>query len=241
MIVFPAIDLKDSQVVRLTQGNYDQVTRYGSDPLAQAKEFAAEGAAWLHMVDLDAAKAGAPVNRKIVSQVAKHSGLKVQVGGGIRSLEMAKIYLEAGVSRVVVGTKAAQDPAFLADLGKTFPGQVALGLDTKQGKIAIHGWTQTLEQTAAEFLQSTPLQGIACLIFTDIARDGMLSGPNIPELQKIMAATELPVIASGGVSSLKDIQDLVDIEECKLYGVIVGKALYEAKFTLKDALKVARS
>lgn len=241
MIIFPAIDLKDSQVVRLTQGDYEQVTHYAKKPLDQAKEFADAGAQWLHMVDLDAAKAGQAVNRKIVAEVAQKSGLKVQVGGGIRSLEMARTYLEDGVSRVVVGTKAAQDPAFLESLGNHFPGQVALGLDTKQGKIAIHGWTQTIETTAVDFLKNAPLQGIYCLIFTDIARDGMLSGPNIAELQKIMAATELPVIASGGVSCLQDLRDLLDLEDCKLLGVITGKALYEGKFTLKDALKIAES
>lgn len=241
MLLFPAIDLKNGQVVRLTQGDYAQVTRYAVDPLAQAKEFSAAGAQWLHMVDLDAAKAGQPVNRSLISEVAKKSGLKVQLGGGIRSLEMAKIYLEEGVSRIVVGTKAAQEPDFLAALGASFPGKVALGLDTKAGKIAIHGWTQTLDQTAEDFLKTAPLKGIYCLIFTDIARDGMLNGPNISELKKVMAATELPVIASGGISSLQDIQSLMDLEDCKLLGVIVGKALYEAKFTLQDALKIAGS
>jgi phosphoribosylformimino-5-aminoimidazole carboxamide ribotide isomerase len=241
MILFPAIDLKDGQVVRLKQGDYGQVTQYSKSPLAQAMEFAAAGAQWLHMVDLDAAKAGKPVNRKIVAEVAAKSGLKVQIGGGIRSLEMAQTYFEEGVSRVVVGTKAAQDPDFLAALGETFPQQVALGLDTKEGKIAIQGWTQTLDTTVEDFLKTAPLAGIYCLIFTDIARDGMLSGPNLAELKKVMAASELSVIASGGISSLKDIQDLVDLEDCKLLGVIVGKALYEGKFNLKDAIKVVNS
>ncbi|MGH7830418.1 MAG: 1-(5-phosphoribosyl)-5-[(5-phosphoribosylamino)methylideneamino]imidazole-4-carboxamide isomerase [Candidatus Binatia bacterium] len=239
MILFPAIDLKDGQVVRLKQGDYSRVTRYAKDALAQAREFAAQGAEWLHMVDLDAAKAGQAVNRKLIAQVAKQSGLKVQVGGGIRSVEMAGAYLGEGVSRVVVGTKAARDPDFLRALGATYPKQVALGLDTKDGKIAVQGWTETLDVSAEDFLKSASLQGIYCLIFTDIARDGMLTGPNLQALRRVMAATELPVIASGGIARLEDIRALADLENCKLLGVIVGKALYEGKFTLKEALQVA--
>ena len=240
MIIFPAIDLKDGQVVRLKQGDYSQVTKYGRNPLEQAMAFKGEGAEWLHMVDLDAAKAGAPVNSALIAEVAQKSGLKVQIGGGIRSVGMARVYFDAGVSRVVVGTRAAQHPDFLGELSEAFPQQVALGLDTKEGKIAVQGWTETLEQSAEDFLKSAPLKDIACLIFTDIARDGMLSGPNIPALQKIMAATELPVIASGGIASIGDLRDLAALENCKLLGVIVGKALYEGKFTLKEALKVAK-
>lgn len=239
MILFPAIDIKDGKVVRLKQGDYDQVTSYGEDPLAMALEWAAQGAEWLHVVDLDAAKAGLPVNLTVVAEIARRSGLRVQIGGGIRTLEMAKLYFDEGISRVVVGTKAAQNPEFLRSIGVTFPGHVALGLDTKEGKIAIHGWTETLEETAVDFLKSAPLKGIHCLIYTDIARDGMLTGPNLPALQDILNATELPVIASGGVSSLADIRSLAELENCKLLGVIVGKALYEGKFTLKEALQAA--
>lgn len=239
MILFPAIDLQAGKIVRLKQGDYGQVTRYQKDPVSQAVEWAQAGAQWVHMVDLDAARLGRPVNRKTVAEVAKKSGLKVQVGGGIRSLETARAYFEDGVERIVVGTKAAQDPQFLANLGENFPGKVALGLDAKDGKIAIQGWTQTTDLQVEDFLKTASLKGIHCLIYTDIARDGMLTGPNIPALKRVLKASDLSVIASGGISSLQDIQTLVDLEDCKLLGVIVGKALYERKFSLKEALKVA--
>ncbi|MDL1873451.1 1-(5-phosphoribosyl)-5-((5-phosphoribosylamino)methylideneamino)imidazole-4-carboxamide isomerase, partial [Deltaproteobacteria bacterium PRO3] len=158
-----------------------------------------------------------------------------------RSVATAGEYIGDGVARVVVGTKATRDPEFLAALGAKFPGQIALGLDTKAGKIAVHGWTETTGLTVPEYLKSAPLAGVYCLIFTDIARDGMLSGPNIPALREVMAATELPVIASGGVSSLEDLRALVAMEDCKLLGAITGKALYEGKFTLREALKAAES
>lgn len=241
MILFPAIDLKDGKAVRLQQGDYDQVTQYSDDPLALARRFAEEGAKWIHIVDLDAAKAGKPVHRELIARIAREVPARLQVGGGIRSVATAGEYIGDGVARVVVGTKATQDPEFLAALGAKFPGKIALGLDTKAGKIAVHGWTETTGLTVPEYLKSAPLAGVYCLIFTDIARDGMLSGPNIPALREVMAATELPVIASGGVSSLEDLRALVAMEDCKLLGAITGKALYEGKFTLREALKAAES
>lgn len=241
MILFPAIDLKDGKAVRLQQGDYDQVTQYSDDPLALAKRFAEEGAKWIHIVDLDAAKAGKPVHRELIARIAREVPAQLQVGGGIRSAETAGQYLSDGVARVVVGTKATQDPAFLAELGGKFPGKIALGLDTKAGKIAVQGWTETTGLTIPEYLKSAPLAGVYCLIFTDIARDGMLSGPNLPALREVLQATELPVIASGGVSSLEDLRALVEMEDCKLLGAITGKALYEGKFSLREAIKVAES
>ncbi len=236
MILLPAIDLKDGRVVRLTRGNYDQVTVYPRAPLEQAKNWAAQGAEWVHMVDLDAAKSGRPVHRDLISQVSRETGLKVQVGGGIRSLEMARAYLEAGVARVVVGTQAVKDPNFLRTLGEQFPQRIALGLDTKSGKISIQGWTETTEFSVKDFLVRAPLEGISCLVFTDIARDGTLKGPNLDALRSVMSLSPLPVIASGGVSQLSDLEALKNIADEKLMGVIVGKALYEGKFTLKQAL-----
>ncbi|MFO1464088.1 MAG: 1-(5-phosphoribosyl)-5-[(5-phosphoribosylamino)methylideneamino]imidazole-4-carboxamide isomerase [bacterium] len=242
MIVFPAIDLKDGKAVRLQQGDYDQVTQYSDDPLSLARRFREEGAEWIHVVDLDAAKAGRPVHLDLIAGIAREvAPVKLQVGGGIRSLEIARAYFDAGVARVVVGTKAVQDPDFLAALGQAYPGRIALGLDAKAGKIAVHGWTETTGASIEGFLKTAPLEGIYCLIFTDIARDGMLTGPNLPALLEVAKATELPIIASGGVSSLQDIQALVDLENCKILGVITGKALYEGKFTLSEALKVGRS
>jgi len=241
MLLLPAIDILNGQVVRLKQGEYDQVTRYSQDPLALARSWADAGVEWGHMVDLDAAKAGHPVNRALIAKVAKQSGVKIEVGGGIRSLEMARAYLEEGVQRVVVGTQAVRDPEFLAQLGANFPGQVALGLDAKEGKIAVQGWTETTDRSVEDFLKAAPLKGIHCLIYTDIERDGMLTGPNIPALKKVLQVSGLPVISSGGIGSLQDIQNLLDLEDCKLLGTIVGKALYEGKFTLEKALQIAKS
>jgi phosphoribosylformimino-5-aminoimidazole carboxamide ribotide isomerase len=238
MILFPAIDLKDGKVVRLKQGDYGQVTQYGADALAVAKKFADQGAQWVHVVDLDAAKTGEAKNQAIVEQIAAQSGLKVQTGGGIRTLQTAGKFLAAGISRVVVGTQAVRDPAFLRELGEAFPNRVALGLDTKEGKIAVTGWTETVDQTLESYLQTAPLQGIAALIFTDISRDGMLTGPNLESLKKVLADSPIPVIASGGISSLEDLKSLSGLKHPNLLGVIVGKALYEGKFTVKEALKI---
>lgn len=241
MIVFPAIDLKDGKAVRLRQGDYDQVTQYSAEPLELIKQFRDEGAAWIHVVDLDAAKTGRPAHLELISRMAREAGpAQLQVGGGIRTVETADAYFAAKVSRVVVGTKAVQDPDFLRQLGEAHPKRIALGLDTKAGKIAVHGWTETTGLSVADYLKQAPLAGVHSLIFTDIARDGMLTGPNLAALQEVLQVTELPVIASGGISSLADIQSLVDLEDCKLLGVITGKAIYENKFSLKDALAIAK-
>ncbi|HCU25765.1 MAG TPA: 1-(5-phosphoribosyl)-5-[(5-phosphoribosylamino)methylideneamino]imidazole-4-carboxamide isomerase [Deltaproteobacteria bacterium] len=240
MIVFPAIDLKDGKAVRLKQGDYSQVTSYSDDPIALVRQWKDQGAEWIHVVDLDAAKAGRPVHLELISQMAREAGaVHLQVGGGIRTVEAAGAYFDKNISRVVVGTKAVQDPDFLKGLSETFPRRVALGLDTKDGKIAVQGWTETTELTIREYLRQAPLEHVHSLIFTDIARDGMLSGPNLEALREVLSSTELPVIASGGISSLEDIRALAEMEDCKLLGVITGKALYEGKFTLQEAIHYA--
>lgn len=242
MIVFPAIDLKDGKAVRLRQGDYDQVTQYSDDPLSLVRQFKDEGAEWIHVVDLDAAKAGKPAHLELIARMAREAGpVHLQVGGGIRTVEAADAYFAENVSRVVVGTKAVQDPDFLRRLGEAHPKKIALGLDTKAGKIAVHGWTETTGLSVADYLKQAPLQGVHSLIFTDIARDGMLTGPNLEALKEVLKVTELPVIASGGIASLEDIRALVELEDCKVYGVITGKAIYENKFSLKDAIRLARS
>ena len=242
MIVFPAIDLKDGKAVRLRQGDYDQVTQYSEDPLQLVRQFKNDGADWIHVVDLDAAKAGRPVHLELISRMTREAApVQLQVGGGIRTVEAADAYFAENVARVVVGTKAVQDPEFLRQLGEAHPQRISLGLDTKAGKIAVHGWTETTGTTVDEYLKQAPLQGVHSLIFTDIARDGMLSGPNLEALREVLKITELPVIASGGVASLEDIQALVDLEDCKLLGVITGKAIYENKFSLKEAIRIASS
>jgi phosphoribosylformimino-5-aminoimidazole carboxamide ribotide isomerase len=241
MIVFPAIDLKDGKAVRLRQGDYDQVTHYSDDPLQLVRQFKNDGAEWIHVVDLDAAKAGRPVHLELIARMAREAGpVHLQVGGGIRTVEAADAYFAENISRVVVGTKAVQDPEFLRRLGEAHPKRIALGLDTKAGKIAVHGWTETTGLSVAEYLQQAPLEGVHSLIFTDIARDGMLTGPNLEALREVLKVTVLPVIASGGVSSLEDIRALVEMEDCKLLGVITGKAIYENKFSLKDAIALAK-
>jgi phosphoribosylformimino-5-aminoimidazole carboxamide ribotide isomerase len=238
MILFPAIDIKDGKVVRLEQGDYGKVTQYADDPVAVARQFAAQGAAWAHVVDLDAAKTGEPLNQAVVQRIAEEAGLKIQLGGGVRSVEMAQQYLRAGISRVVVGTQAVRDPSFLKKLGEGFPGKVALGLDTKEGKLAVAGWTETIELKIEAYLAGAPLQGIAALIFTDISRDGMLTGPNLKSLKKVLEISPVPVIASGGIASLEDLKSLRELKHPNLLGAIVGKALYEGKFTVEQALNI---
>jgi phosphoribosylformimino-5-aminoimidazole carboxamide ribotide isomerase len=240
MILFPAIDIKDGKVVRLHQGDYGQITQYADDPVAVARQFTDQGAQWVHVVDLDAAKTGKTVNQALVKKIATQSGLKVQTGGGIRSLEVAGQYLRAGIARVVVGTQAARDPSFLQELGQAFPQQVALGLDTRAGKIAVTGWTETTDLTLESYLAQAPLTGIAALIFTDISRDGMLTGPNLKSLKRVLEISPVPVIASGGIASLEDLKSLRDLHHSNLLGAIVGKALYEGKFTVSEALKILK-
>ena len=230
--LYPAIDLRGGRVVRLSQGDYAAETVYGDDPVAVASEFAEAGARWVHVVDLDAARTGDPVNRPVVGAIAAalDGRARLQTGGGVRSIADAEALAAAGVARVVMGSAAVRDPALVAVASSVLP--VAVGLDHRGGELAVHGWTEGSGVALAAALGMFPTA--AAFVITDIARDGMLTGPDVAGLAAAVAVTEIPVIASGGVASLGDIAELAEI--AGLAGVITGKALYEGRFTVAEAL-----
>ena len=238
MLIFPAIDLRDGQVVRLVEGDYDRMTVYGNDPLSVAKAYREAGAEYLHVVDLDAAKDGAQKNLAVIEKLAAESGLRLEVGGGVRDEASAKRYLDAGVSRVILGSAAIENPAFMEALAKRYPGQVAAGVDAKNGFVAIHGWKTITDMIAYDFVESLPRCGIDTVIYTDISRDGKLQGPNVSAYEWLSKIKNLNIVASGGVSSPEDITAL---SRLNLYAAIIGKALYDGRITLEAALKVAQS
>ena len=233
--LYPAIDLRDGRCVRLYQGDYGRETVYGDDPVAQALAFEAEGAAWIHVVDLDAARTGEPVNRSVVAAIAAAVSVPVQTGGGVRDEAAAEALIEAGVARVVLGTAALEQPDLVRRLAPRFP--VAVGLDARGREVAVRGWEQgsgrDLLDVAAEFADA----GVAALVVTEIGRDGTLEGPDLEGLAAVLGATGIDVIASGGVGTLDDLRalDQLSVGDRRLAGVIVGRALYEGAFTLTDA------
>lgn len=239
MIIYPAIDIKDGQCVRLTQGLADQKTNYYSDPVEPARVFQAEGTHWVHVVDLDGAFTGKGSNLHLVRQIAE-LGLKVQLGGGMREIENIERALEAGVSRVVVGTRASKDPEFVALAAEKFGAAVAVGIDAKDGKVAVRGWVDVTDVCAIALAKSVVDAGIQTLIYTDIATDGMMSGPNLEAQAEMCEAVNAQVIASGGVARREDIIRLNELAQRlpSLHGAIVGKALYEKTVTLPDLIGI---
>ncbi|MCM2675644.1 1-(5-phosphoribosyl)-5-[(5-phosphoribosylamino)methylideneamino]imidazole-4-carboxamide isomerase [Alkalicoccobacillus plakortidis] len=237
-IIYPAIDMRDGKCVRLLQGDYNQETVYGDSPFDMAKTFAEEGAEWIHMVDLDGAKAKKRVNHEHVIRVAKELKAKVQIGGGIRSAEDVAYYLDHGVDRVILGSVAVQNPAFAKEMLATYGGaRIVIGIDARNGYVATEGWLETSEVKAEELAREMVRFGAEIFIFTDIARDGMLSGPNTEAIEALAIASGAKVIASGGVSSLDDLDELAAKQSSGIAGAIVGKALYTNQFTLKEALQ----
>ena len=237
MIIYPAIDLLDGQCVRLSQGKYDQVTVYSDDPLSIAEGFAAAGAKWIHMVDLNAARTGIPVNQSIIAAVVKRTGLEVQTGGGIRNLDTLRYLIEEiGVSRCVIGTSAIRDRAFTKKALILYGDNIAIGLDAQNCEIAVDGWTSGSGINVIDFAKIMKEMGARTVIYTDIARDGMLSGPATESTRELVDATGLSVIASGGIGSEEDIT-LIQTSGCS--GVIVGKAIYEVKVRLSVCLQNA--
>lgn len=237
--IYPAIDMRGGNCVRLLQGDYNKETIYGDSPFDMARSFAADGAEWIHMVDLDGAKDGKRVNDRFVIEAAQKLSVKIQIGGGIRSEEDILHYLDNGVDRVIIGSIAVSKPEFAMDMIKKYGGKIAIGIDAKNGYVATHGWLDTSEQRAIDLGKRFADAGAETFIFTDIATDGTLSGPNIEAVCQMAEVTGKNVIASGGVSSLEDLKALAS--EKGISGAIVGKALYENRFTLKEALASAKA
>ena len=234
MILLPAIDLYEKKVVRLTRGDYAQMTVYNDDPVAQAKLFQDAGAQWRHTVDLEGAKDGATPNYSVIEAICKDTSLKVEIGGGIRSLDTIQKYLDAGVERVILGTKAVTDPAFLEESLDKFGSHIAVGVDIKDGKIAIKGWLETAQDSVEDFFTKLCKLGVSTVICTDVSKDGMLAGTNVDLYRQLSQKFSLDLIASGGVSSQ---EDLTRLKALGLYGAILGKALYTGALDLKTALK----
>lgn len=234
MILLPAIDLYEGKVVRLTQGDYGNMTVYREDPAAQAAEFQAAGAVWLHTVDLEGARDGGTPNFEVIRQICRTTGLKVETGGGIRSLDTIARYLDVGVERVILGTQAVTDPEFLEAAVRRFGAHVAVGVDLKEGAIAIRGWRETAPEPAEQFFARLCALGVRTVICTDVSRDGLLGGTNVALYQELSQRFDLDLIASGGVSSIKDLQQL---KQTGLYGAILGKALYTGALELRRALR----
>jgi phosphoribosylformimino-5-aminoimidazole carboxamide ribotide isomerase len=243
LILFPAIDLKDGQCVRLVKGDMSQATVFNADPADQARRFAAAGAEWLHLVDLNGAFAGKPVNGAAVEAILKSVTLPVQLGGGIRDLARISDWLARGVSRVILGTAALKNPALVKEACRAFPGKIAVGIDAKGGKVAVEGWAETSDVTALDLARKFEDAGVAVLIFTDIDRDGLLQGVNVASTADLARSVSVPVIASGGVSSLADIDALLKIAPSTrtygggIIGVISGRALYDGRLDLATALR----
>lgn len=236
MDILPAIDLRNGQCVRLLQGDYDRQINYNDDPLAQARLFENDGARYLHVVDLDGARDGSASNHDVIRRLAENTKLKLEVGGGIRSEETVTRLLECGVERTVLGTRALEDIDWFEGLVSRHPGRIVLGLDARDGKISTRGWTKDSDITVEHMAGVVNDWPLAAIVYTDIARDGMLTGPNIKATNELAQSCRVPVIASGGVSRIEDIEQLVKLP---IMGIITGRALYENTLKLKDALAVA--
>jgi phosphoribosylformimino-5-aminoimidazole carboxamide ribotide isomerase len=237
MILYPAIDLKDGRCVRLLRGEMAAATVYAEDPAAQARAFAAAGCRWLHLVDLNGAFAGRPVNAPAVEAILAAVSLPVQLGGGIRDMGTIEAWLGKGVRRVILGTVAVRDPALVREAARRFPGRIAVGIDARGGRVAVAGWAETTEIDALDLARSFEDAGVAALIYTDIERDGALAGPNIEATAALARAVAIPVIASGGISSLDDLRAL---KACgaPLDGVICGRALYDGRIDVAEAVSL---
>jgi phosphoribosylformimino-5-aminoimidazole carboxamide ribotide isomerase len=237
MEVIPAIDLLDGKCVRLYQGDYNQASIFNDNPVEVALQWAAEGATRLHVVDLDGAKAGESVNLSVIEAIASVIDIPVQVGGGLRDRAGVARLLKTGVQRAILGTVAVEKPELVIELCQEFPDQIVVGIDARNGMVATRGWLETSEVTATDLAQRMAQQGAAAIIYTDIHRDGTLSGPNMDALRELALAIDIPVIASGGVSSLTDLLSLLGLESIGVTGVIVGRAIYTGDVSLKEAIR----
>jgi phosphoribosylformimino-5-aminoimidazole carboxamide ribotide isomerase len=237
MYIIPAIDLRGGKCVRLIQGQYHRQITYQDDPVKQAEQFISQGAKWLHIVDLDGAKVGKPVNTDAISAIATLGKLRIEVGGGIRDEASIKQLLDMGIARVIIGTKATSDFKWFSEMAEKFSGRLALGLDARGSKVATHGWTQESPKNLLDFAAQAAKLPLAAIIYTDISKDGMMEGPNLERTKVLADAVQIPVIASGGASSINDIKKLAELD---IEAVIIGRALYEGTLNLADAINAAK-
>ncbi|MBN9599376.1 MAG: 1-(5-phosphoribosyl)-5-[(5-phosphoribosylamino)methylideneamino]imidazole-4-carboxamide isomerase [Afipia sp.] len=241
VILFPAIDLKNGQCVRLEQGDMARATVFNLDPAAQARSFQEQGFTYLHVVDLDGAFAGKPINAQAVEAMLKTVTMPVQLGGGIRDMATLEAWLDKGITRVIIGTAAVRDPAFVKEAAKKYPGRVAVGLDARDGKVAVEGWAETSTVTALDIARRFEDAGVAAIIFTDIARDGLLKGLNLDATIALADAISIPVIASGGLASIDDVKAMLAPRAQRLEGAISGRALYDGRIDPAEALALIKA
>ena len=240
MKILPAIDIKDGKCVRLSKGDYSQVTHYFDNPLDVAKKWIDQGSMNLHIVDLDGAKSGKTINYDIIAEIRNsYPDIYMQIGGGIRDIESINKYINIGVNKVIVGTRVVSDPSFLKRIPSDIKEKVIIDLAVKDGKLAVHGWNNSSDFTLQDFIKILESNNIQEIVFTDVSKDGMLEGMNFSEISNILSFSSIPLIASGGVTSINDIEYLCGMNEIKISGVIIGKALYENKINLKDAIKLS--
>ena len=238
MQLIPAVDIKNGKCVRLSQGKVDKETIYSNDPVSIAIHWDEEGAQTIHVVDLDGAFTGKPVNLHLVKDIINSSSVNIQVGGGIRTMENIDSYIDLGAARIILGTIAFEDQKLVETAAKKYPGKIIVGIDAREGNIAIKGWVEVSSQKATEFAKFFENMGVAGFIFTDISRDGMLKGPNLKSVSEFTQATSIPVIASGGVSCLNDISSLLTLKPIGVSGIILGKSLYDKTVDFRKALKL---
>ena len=240
MVIIPAIDIKDGKCVRLAQGDFDRVTTYADNPVDMALTWMQKGAELIHVVDLDGSVAGLPRNANIILEIARKVDVPIQVGGGIRDMETIEFYLNNGVYSVILGTAALQNEEIVRDACQTFPEKIILGIDALEGKVAIRGWTQKTQLNAVDLARRYEKFNVKAIVYTDIKRDGMGTGVNIDATKELAKAVSIPVIASGGVATIADIENLLSIKDCEFYGVIIGRALYNGAVSLEEAIKASK-
>lgn len=240
MIIIPAVDVKNGKCVRLFQGRMDSETIFSNNPAAMAKKWQEEGAEIIHVVDLDGAFEKSPQNLDAIKSIVESIHVPVQLGGGIRNIDTIKLYIDIGIKRVIIGTEAINNPQLVKDACKEFPDQIVVGIDARNGFVAIEGWTQTTQIKAVDLAKKFEDCGVVAINFTDIHRDGMQTGTNIEETRRLAEAVSIPVIASGGVSTIEDIKNLLPLEEAGVIGVITGRALYSGTLNLKEAIEVLK-
>jgi len=240
MIIIPAVDIKNGRCVRLLQGRMDSETVFSNDPAAMARRWQDEGAEIIHVVDLDGAVGRRPQNMDAIRKIIKTVNIPVQIGGGIRTKETIRMYMDIGAGKVIIGTEAIRNPALVEAACREFPDQIVVGIDARKGKVAIEGWTETTAVDASDLAKTFENSGVAAINFTDIHRDGMQTGPNIEETRRLAESVSIPVVASGGVSTIDDVINLIPLKKVGVAGVITGKALYEGTLKLKEAIEISK-